>query len=294
MEKEGIIKSSIVLLNSRKDIIFAVTYTAALSSIIAGKGFPPITESFLAIMAVAMIVSSVYIYNDLQDRDMDAHSEQDKKKGRPIAHGKVSIKNAKIFVLITGILGLSISILLGPTTFIIGFSYYTIIFLYSHPKVRFKEMFIIKNLVSSLLMPVAFLLSGAAIEQKISLNMSFLAITYYTLTVLLLPSIADMLDYQEDLDFNVRTIGNSLTWKQNLILYNIGIIVLIVGNIVSYLMFGINLFVPVLTSALGFMLMAYSFKLRNDPGQDASYKLRPVSYALILLNPLTIAIGTLI
>ena len=291
MEKKGFFESSILLFKSRKEIIFAVTWTGTLATIIAGKGIPPLTESFLSIIAVMLIVLSVYIYNDVVDREMDAYSEQEKKKGRPIAHGIVSETNAMRFVYLTGLIGLSLCLMLNRVVFSIGFVYYILLFLYSYPSVRFKKMYIIKNLITSLLMPTAFLISGAAVENTLSISMSFLAFAYYILTFLVIPAIADMLDVEEDLAFNVKTLGNTLSWKQNLILYNIGILVLVVSSAISYLLFDISYFVPIITSVVGISLMAYSYKLRNESGLTASYKLRPVSYALILINPLLLALG---
>jgi 4-hydroxybenzoate polyprenyltransferase len=290
-QNRGFLSSSMLLFKSRLEIIIPVTWAATLASIIAGKGFPPLTEAFLSIIAVMMIVASVYIYNDITDRKMDAYSEQDKKKGRPIAHEKVSIANAKWFVGITGLTGLGICLILSPAVFIIGFTYYTLVFLYSHPRVHFKSMFIVKNLVTSMLFPVAFLLSGTAVEHRISSTTAFLATTYYVLTVLLLPAIADMLDYKEDLAFNVRTLGNTLSWKQNLTLFNGGLLVLIGGNILYFQLFDVNLLTPIVTSVIAGALMVYSYTLRNESGETASYKLRPVSYALVLMNPLLIALG---
>lgn len=293
MENKGFIESSRILINSRKDILFAVTWTAALSSIISGKGVPPVSESLMSIVAVLMIVLSVYIYNDIVDREMDAYSEQDKKKGRPLAHGLVSINNAMKLVYLSGIIGLGLCFLLGRIVFIIGFTYYSLVFLYSYPKVRFKTKYIIKNLVTSLLMPTAFLISGASVEQRVSQSIFLLASTYYLMTVLLIPSIADMLDYDEDIAFNVKTLGNSLNWTQNLILYNFGIMVLIVGNLMLYYWYGTNVYSTLITCVIGFGLMGYSYKLRNEQGQEASYKLRPVSYGVILLHPLILAIGAI-
>ena len=291
MEKNGFLESSIALFKSRKDIIFAVTWAATLTTIIAGKGVPPLTPSFLSIIAVMMITLSVYIYNDTVDQETDSYSGQEKKKGRPVANGTVSEANAMRFVYVTGILGLGLCYMLSRVVFIIGFTYFTLFFLYSYPSVRFKEIYVVKNLITSFLMPAAFLIGGAAVEHRISPSIAFLAFTYYALTVLVIPAIADMLDYEEDKTFNVRTIGNTLSWKQNLILYNIGILVLIAGSVVSYLLFDFSYFVPMLTSVIGISLMAYSYNLRNESGLTASYKLRPVTYVLVLLNPLLLALG---
>ena len=279
---------------SRKEIVFGLTWTSALATVIAGRGLPPLRQSLLAIIAVMMLNLSVYIYNDAIDRDMDAHSEQDKKKGRPIAHGIVSVTNAKRFIYLTGILGLVSCYLLNVYALIIGATYFVILFLYSYPRVRFKEMYIVKNLITSLVMPATLFISGVAIEHTITLSTTFLAVSYFLLTFAVLPAIADMLDYEEDLAFNVKTLGNTLSWKWNLILFNLGIIVIIATGVVFYMVFNMSYLVPIILSILGIPVMLYSYKLRNESGLTASYKLRPVGYVLVMFTPLVLSIGAIL
>ena len=239
-----------------------------------------------------MINLSVYIYNDLIDREMDAFSQQEKKKTRPIAHGEVSEINAKRCILLAGLLGLGSCLLLSSTVFTIGLIYYILLFLYSYPSVRFKTKYIIKNLITSLVLPAAFLISGVAVENRLSLSISLLASSYFVLSFMLLPAIADMLDFDEDRAFNVKTLGNTLSWKQNLILFDTGIITIIASGFVYYQMFNLSYYVPIILSVIGIPVMIYSFKLRNESGETASYKLRPVGVVLILTTPLILALGS--
>jgi 4-hydroxybenzoate polyprenyltransferase len=240
-----------------------------------------------------MLNLSVYLYNDLIDREMDAFSKQDKKKGRPIAHGVVSEADAKRVIIFSGFLGLGSCLILNLNVFAIGLIYYLLLISYSYPGIRFKTKYIIKNLITSLVMPATFLISGMAVTNKLTLNISFLATAYFILTFMLLPAIADMLDYDEDKAFNVKTLGNTLSWKQNLILFNIGIIVIIMSGFISYLMFNISYYVPIILSIFGIPVMLYSFKLRNESGTIASYKLRPMGYVLVMATPLLLALGTI-
>jgi 4-hydroxybenzoate polyprenyltransferase len=290
MEKKGFIGSVIMLSKSRIEIIFATTWTTALATIIAGKRFPPIKLSFLTIVAMMMINLSIYIDNDIIDRDMDAHSKNEKKRGRPIAHGKVSVTNAKRVVYITGLLGLGLCWLINMNVFSIGLVYYVILLLYSYPSVRFKTMYIIKNLVTSLVPAATFIIGGIALENRISFSILFLALAYFILSFTVQPVIADMLDFEEDRAFNVKTLGNTLTWKQNLILFNIGLIVIILTGVISYQMFNVSFYAPLILSAICIPAMVYSYMLRNENRLTASYKLRPVGLVLILITPLTLAL----
>ena len=294
MKKKNFIDSSITLIISRKEIVFAVTWTASLASIIAGRGFPPVYLTLLAIFAVMMINLSVYIYNDVIDREMDAYSEQDKKRGRPLAHGEVSEKTALRFVGLTAIVGLAACYLLNLTTFSIGAAYFVILFLYSYPKIRFKTMYIVKNLITSLVMPAALLITVSAIEASISFSTLFIASSYFIMSFALLPAVADMLDYEEDLEFNVKTLGNTLSWKQNLLMFDAGVLVIIGSGIFSYIVLGMNILVPLAFSIIGIPLMLYSYMLRNESGLSASYKLRPLTYVLAMFAPLIFSIGAIL
>jgi 4-hydroxybenzoate polyprenyltransferase len=291
MENNGFLKSIGLLFRSRKEIVFASTWTAALASIIAGGGFPPISLSIFSIMAVMLINLSVYIYNDIIDRKMDAYSKQDKKKSRPIANGQVSLTNAKRFVYITGILGLGICLLVNIVAFGVGLVYFFILILYSYPGVRFKTRFIIKTLITSLVPAATLIITGLVVENRISNNISFLALAYFILSFTAQPVIADMLDFEEDLAFNVKTLGNTLTWRQNLLIFNFGLIFTIITGLVYYKIFGLSYFIPITLSVLCIPGILYSYKLRNESGLTASHKLRPIGFALILSTPLIIALG---
>jgi len=293
LSEKGFLTSSILLFKSRKEVIFGVTWPTTLATLIAGKGFPPISKTLLSIFAIMMLSLSVYIYNDIIDRKMDAYSNKEKKKGRPIAHGVVSVENAKLFVIFTSIIGLSISLLLGRVVFFLGIIYSILFYLYSYPRVRFKEKFIMKNVITSLVFPAGLLLGGAAIEGTISPIILFLAVTEYIFMFLILPVGADYLDLEEDKAFNIKTIGGTLSWRNNIILFNIGVIVIILSTAISYFLFDISYISFILMAVFGVPLMLYSINLIKENGITAAYKLRPIGYTYLMLTPLFITIGVI-
>ncbi len=291
MEKNGFVASSIALFKSRKEVVLGVTWSTTLATIIAGRGFPPITKSFLSIIVMMMLSLSVYIYNDVIDREMDGYSNMEKKKGRPIAHGVVSVSNAMRFVLVTAIMGFGIAFILGRVVFTISVVYYTLFYLYSYPSVRFKTVYIIKNVITSMVLPAGLLIGGAAIENTISTTMLFLSSLYFAFMFLILPAGADCLDLEEDKAFNVKTIGGTLSWRQNIYLFNVGVVVIIAGATISYTLFNMSYITPILMTVLGLPVMMYSMSLAKEDGITAAYKLRPVGYAFLLLTPLIITLG---
>jgi len=98
---------------------------------IAGKGFPPLVPTLMILVAAVLVTASVYIYNDLVDADMDSMNEN--KTGRPLANGSVSKASAKLFILVTGVLGLWLSYLVSLPSFALCLSWYVVFFLYSLP-----------------------------------------------------------------------------------------------------------------------------------------------------------------
>lgn len=293
MEKFGIIKSSLTLINSRKEVIIALTWSTALATVIAGKGLPPISKSFLSIIAIMFITLSVYIYNDIIDREMDAYSIKESKKRRPIANGIVSENFAKKFVWITAGLGFITTLLISKTAFIIGLFYYILYFLYSYPQVRFKNKFIMKNIVTSSAMPISFLLGGIAVENSLSTTIAFLAGTYFIFLFLTLPAGADCVDIEEDRAFNVKTIGGTLTWRQNILLFNLGILLMILSAFTLYKIFGMNYLPPVLMASIGVPIIIYNISISNLDSLKGIDKLRPVGYTYLMMTHLILTLGVL-
>jgi hypothetical protein len=265
MEKKGFFESSLDLIKSRKEVIFGVTWTTTLATIISGKGIPPITKSFLSIIAVMMLNLSVYVYNDIIDRGIDACSDKEKKKVRPIANGTVSVNNAMNFVKVTGLLGLTICYLINITVFNIGIIYSSILYLYSYPIVRFKTVYILKNIVTSIVLPVGILMGGLAVENTVS----------------------------EDKAFTVKTIRGTLSWRQNVYLFNLGVLIIIICASISNYLFNMSYLTPVLMTIFGLPVMIYTFGLAKENGITASYKLKPVSYAFLLITSLIITLGAI-
>jgi 4-hydroxybenzoate polyprenyltransferase len=292
LSKNNILRPFLLLLKSRKEIIFGITWSTSLATVIAGRGFPPIYESVLSIFAAAMLFSSVYIYNDIIDREMDAYSDKEKKKGRPIAHEQVTVKTAYVFMIVTGLIGLLTSFMISMSTLLVAVSFYIIFFLYSYPPVRFKKMYIIKNVVTAATVPTGILMGGTAVNGFFTPTTLFITGLTYVFMFLILPAGADCLDIEEDQAFQVKTIGGTLSWRQNLILFDAGVLILIIVTALTYQKFAFSYLAPLLITGFGVPLLLYSTKLMKEDGVTAAYKLRPVAYSYLMLVPLFIALGS--
>jgi len=85
----SVLNNTRMLVKSRIEPIFAWPWGTLIACLMAGKGFPPITNTFLAVFSTLFITASVYIYNDYIDREMDRLNFL--KKNRPLVTGEVPV-----------------------------------------------------------------------------------------------------------------------------------------------------------------------------------------------------------
>lgn len=88
-----------------------------------------VRRAVLAAVGFSLVSSSVYIINDLRDREQDRLHPT--KRNRPLASGALSATTGMVFAVILFISGISISYLAFPTVTILVFTYFIINSLYS-------------------------------------------------------------------------------------------------------------------------------------------------------------------
>lgn len=91
--------------------------------------FQDLTDVALSFILFSALASSIYIFNDLVDINLDKNHP--KKKFRPIASGKISKSTAKIHFIILSLLSLGISFITNYNLFLILLTYFAINIFYS-------------------------------------------------------------------------------------------------------------------------------------------------------------------
>ena len=86
--------------------------------------------AFAAALSFSLASSSVYIYNDIHDRELDRHHPF--KKNRPIAARSVSITSAIMLLILLLTLALVIAALISPSAIMIISLYLAINIIYCH------------------------------------------------------------------------------------------------------------------------------------------------------------------
>lgn len=168
-----LLRSQILLFNSRKKwgLLFALATFSGMFCVptaidqIQGNLLGSVDNrvSFLINMVLPMstllIITGMYVLNDLFDADLDRINGKTK---RPIPSGKVSKRQALVFVILMNVVGLSVPILannvlgtiLASTIALIGV-------LYSLPKISLKDKFIIKTCAIGIAMACSLLLGAS-------------------------------------------------------------------------------------------------------------------------------------
>ena len=88
-----------------------------------------IERVFIAFIAFSLVASSIYIFNDIRDREEDKNHPT--KKTRPITSGEVSIKEGFILITVLFFFGICISYFLNSSFFYILLGYFVLNILYS-------------------------------------------------------------------------------------------------------------------------------------------------------------------
>lgn len=287
------ISSSKKLLYSRRSMLFAFTVPVALGAIIAGKGFPPIDTTLLSLVSIFFITAAVYVYNDIIDQKMDIESKASNKEGRPLVTGEVSLKTAYIFVAICSILGLGLASLINRTAFLITFSFWLIYILYSYPLVRFKRMFIIKTIVTAGGCSLTLLVGTSSVLNSLTPLSVFAAIIQLTFLFLILPSIADSFDVEEDKKYGFKTMGMVFSWKTKARMMILAPIVVMSASIIAYLYFELNIVFPILSIISSLLYVKEMRKVSNEYVESEIWRIRKMAFAYYDLNLIYIIIGML-
>ena len=120
--------------------------------------------SFLLPISTLLIITGMYVLNDLFDTDLDRRNG---KTNRPMPSGKVSKGHALLFVLMTNIIGLSVPICSNNLLGILLASMIALIgILYSLPKVSLKDRYIIKTCAIGIVMASSLLLGASIYLHK--------------------------------------------------------------------------------------------------------------------------------
>lgn len=243
-----------ILLKSRLEVIFVWPWLTAIICLLVGRGFPPIRPTFLALLAMIFIVASVYLYNDINDKDMDRLNPV--KKNRPIAANIVREKDAMKLIYLFAFIGLTFSLLINIYAFIFSFVFLFLFSIYSYPKVRLKKKFLANDLTIFFGCILSSLIGSYSILGKLSFSALFAGLLFgIFFTFVIKPIFKDTPDKDEDMLYGVRTLGNVLSWKRKIQLLILSILFIMTITPLTYIQLGFNVIVPIFVVAMNLIFL---------------------------------------
>lgn len=168
-----LLRSQVLLFNSRKKwgLLFALATISGMFSLptaidqiqngIVGSFDDRVNLLINLVLPIStlLIITGMYILNDLFDADLDRING---KTNRPIPSGRVTKRQAVVFVISMNVIGLSVPIFANNTLGIMMASTIALIgIMYSLPKISLKDRFVIKTCAISIAMACSLLLGAS-------------------------------------------------------------------------------------------------------------------------------------
>ncbi len=254
----GRLNSYIVLLKSRFLEAFSYTWLTMVGAMLVSHGSPHIAQTILAATSVFFLVLCVYIYNDYTDKEMDALNPS--KSKRPLPSKKATKIEARNFIYMTGFTGLALSFLVNLETSLLCLFWIGLFLAYSKPEIRLKKRIILKESTPAIGYFLATLV-GAKANGSITMTVIFGGIMSGIFIFFSLPAFRDTTDIKEDTLHGVKSLASILTWKQRLEMVILIVLVIMTLTPLTYVNFGFNVIFPIITVAMGFLLLRFLFPL---------------------------------
>lgn len=287
----SIVKNTITLVKSRPEAIFIWTWCTLIACLIMGNGFPPLVPTFMVMGSIALLTASTYIYNDYCDAEMDIHSLV--HSDRPIATGEVSKKFSRGFIVVTAILGLVLGYSINLNTFLLCGTYWLMFTLYSAPMVRFKRIFVVKELIIALAWPLLALTGVYAIGNTFNFTGIFAGLMMGMFSFMGMPALSDSFDEKEDKMYGIKTMAGALSWPNRVLLLGTSLVLMMGITLLTYDQLGFNILLPVTVVVSSLMLLSMVVPIYNNFDQEKALKVRKVTYLYVMLSQLFVVLGSM-
>ena len=279
------VRSIPILMKSKIKYIFGWTWILALNLLIVGNGFPPMKPSILILLSMIFLSSSVYIYNDIVDVEMDKENEV--KKNRPIASGQVKKSDAEKIVYLLGFVGLAFSWLVNIYSFSFILIFYILFYLYSYPSIRLKTRFLAKDFTLFIGPPLLCLAANYAISDVFSI-LAFSSAILSALYVLTQAPVAnEASDVVEDKKYGVKSISTMFSWENKVRFMILGILLQMILVPIVQLHFGSNLLLPIVSIFMLLLLLRYTYTLSKEYDLNDFNKAQKLGYVYAVISPIT-------
>lgn len=250
-----ILGAFLLLLWSRRDVLFMLSWCTTIAVMVAGRGFPSFTPALIAVISTFLVGASVYVYNDMVDAEMDSVSPN--HSTRLMASGRIPKSYAWPTIISSGLAGLLLAYMINLQTFLASFAWFFLFTIYSYPKIRLKNMFVVKELVVASAWPLCSLIGSLAVTGGVSVQAIFAGLLFGTFTFFVQPALVDSLDAYQDGLYGVKSLGRALSWRRKVQMLGVGVLVMMTVTPLTYVRMGFSVFLPLSVIVFSLILLRW-------------------------------------
>ena len=196
--KEKIIAVSDLIRLSKQYGTLLVLLPTLWSLMLASNGRPPLKILVIFIVGTFLMRSTGCVINDIADRNFDGHVER--TKNRPLASGKLTLKEAKAVFIILSLTAFALVLLLNPLT--IALSFVGILLAIIYPFV--KRVSHLPQIVLGMAFGWGAIMAWAAVRNTVELPaiLIFLANIFWSTAY---DTIYALIDIEDDVKIGVKS-----------------------------------------------------------------------------------------
>lgn len=214
-------KAKGILALLRPELPFAAGVCVVIGAIIAAAAVPAITTLLLGFMWGFFLSSPAMILNDYFDIEVDRINSPD----RPLPSGLIKPSAAIILAIMTTLVGIVVSLLIGKMALLLYLFFWIVGFLYNW---KLKEWGLIGNLLVCSSVAVTFILGGIAVGQPSNKTVWILSLMVFFFD-LGAEIAADAMDIDGDKKRNVKSVaillGKNNALKISALLFTVMIVI---------------------------------------------------------------------
>jgi len=246
------------LMRSRMKKIFGWPICTLVGAMIAAHGHPPLVPTVITMISMFTVATSVYLYNDVVDREMDGLNP--KKKDRPLPSGRVSVDDAMKIIYVNGLIGLALIVTVGFYAALLMLGYFMVFMAYSYPPIYIKRRFPFKEITIAG-GGIFSATIGSMTVGTISSTVVLYGLVVFGFTYLSLPVFADAVDVYEDKKYGIKTMSMVLSWRKWLTLFVGFLFLLMILTPFTWMRFDLNILYPIIVVGSCLILLRYLIPL---------------------------------
>ena len=285
------LKSIPLLMRSRIEPIFIWSWCTAISCLIVGRGFPPIRQTILITIAMVFISASAYLYNDIQDREMDSLNSI--KKNRPLPSNIIRNEDVIKIVYLFSIIGLTITYLVNIFSFILALTFFILFIVYSHSKIKLKMRLFGKELTIFSGWPLCSQIASFAVSNNFSYHALYTSILFGTFAISVMPIFVDATDIEEDIKFGVKSFSTLLEWKRKAQLMIFGVLFIMTMTPLTYILYKASIIIPIIVVFMSLIFLKLMSPIMQKYDQVQVLKAKRIGHIYFIVFQLLIVLSTI-